>query len=454
MAYSTKKVRVEKILVADGDAAFATAGTNVSALTTDGQLGVYDADTHLALDPATISAANNPRIYFAQGTGITTDNYPLKARPREVSPVLDSKNIVSFKGQSYTAPLNDVVLIGDTTANSGAINVADETVYELTIKFDGRRTDILNGRNQPAIFPQYETPDYSTDGPSTTELQRDDLVQNLVYNINKECIASRPSGSQIVALAINDGTTGASTAPGQTIADAIAGNEIILGYDDNTGAAITYTFNQAERDSIEDAVDAATTAGYNIADADEIVRVLISTPEAGTAAAAAVTAGTASVAGTDTNAQQILLVAVDESTAYYDRIAPVKTKIKVGLRQGFNAATVLNYRGSEASEGVGTGRQVELLYNETDELRKFDTAQAPGGNTFQYASPVDSTATYDGYTVEFYGDNQATNGIASQDPHVLYIFNEPGDTTTTADIEAALNNWMATLPFPKGPVNL
>lgn len=453
MGFSTRtnKVKVEKILVADGNAAVAISG-NVTALTTDGQLGFYDADTNTAITGST-TFTDSPIIYIAQGTGATTATYPLPLRKQEKSMPIDGRYVLSVQKNSYSAPTNNVWIVGAIDGEAGEINVADETVYELSIKFDGRRTDILNGRNQPAIFPQFETPDYSVDGPATEVLQRDHLIQNLVHEINQQGVATRTSGAPVVAIAINNGTTGTASS-GKTVADLITGTPTItLGYN-RDGSAISYTFTAAQTAGIA-AARTAYNAAYsdNIDTTDEVVATLVVTPPSGSAASSAL-GSTAAVAGTDNNASHIILVAADPALAYFDRIAQTKDRMVVGLRQGFNVATVTNYEGCKPFEGIGVGRHVNLLYQETDELRKFDTSQPPGGYSMMYDTPVDTTATYDSYTIVHTSPNIATNSLPSQDPFATIVFIESGDTTTTngsagvPGFETILRNWVNSLPAP------
>ena len=449
MSNRTNKVKVEKVLVADGNAALATVATNVTALTTDGQLGVYDASTNLAIDSSYLFT-DSPVIYIAQGTGATTATYPLPLRKQEKSMPINGKYVISVQKNSYTAPYNNVWIIGASGADSGAINISDETVYELSIKFDGRRIDILNGRNQPAIFPQFETPDYSVDGPATTKLQRDHLLMNLATEINRNCIAGNPAGAPVVAYLVQD--VSVDTDPGsvqKTVADLDDGSDTFtVGYKAD-GSRITWTSNAAESAGVAAAItayNAANGSGQDIATADLLVPPLIATPPSGSAAETDVTNGDTAVAGTSYETTWLILVAVDPSLAYFDRIAQTKSRMVVGLRQGFNVATVTNYEGSKPFEGIGVGRHVNLFYQETDELRKFDTVQPPGAYSMLYDTPVDTTATYNSYTIVHKTPNVATNSLPSEDPFTTVVFIESGDTTTSAAFESLIRTWVASTP--------
>lgn len=445
----TNKVKVEKVLVEDGDAGLAAVATNVSALTTDGKIGVYDADTNLAID-STYLFTDSPVIYIAQGTGQTTATYPLPIRKQEKSQPIDGRYLLSVQKGTYSAPVNNVWIIGASGADTGAVNIADETTYELSIKFDGRRIDILNGRNQPAIFPQFTTPDYTTDGPATTKLQRDHLLMNLATEINRNCIAGNPSGAPVVAYLVQDVSVDADPGSVQkTVADLDDGSDTFtVGYKAD-GSRITWTSSAAESAGVAAAItayNAANGAGQDIATTDLLVPPLIATPPSGSAAETDVTNGDTAVAGTSYETTWLVLVAVDPALAYFDRIAQVKHRMVVGLRQGFNVATVTNYEGAKPFEGNQTGRQVNLFYQETDELRKFDTVQYPGAYSMQYDTPVDTTATYNSYTFIHKTPNVATNGLPSEDPFATVVFIESTSTTTAPAFETLIRNWVASTP--------
>jgi len=165
----------------------------------------------------------------------------------------------------------------------------------------------------------------------------------------------------------------------------------------------------------------------NIVGGDLVVPTLIATPPAGSAAETAVTGGDTAVAGTAYNCEWIILVATDDSQAYFDRIAQTKVSFDVGLRQGFNTATVYNYEGNKAFEGTGVGRHWGLAYDESDALRKYDTSQLPGAYSIQYPSPVDSTATYDSYTITHGLPAVTTQGTVSLNPFETIVSISPSD---------------------------
>lgn len=462
---SFEKKRVEKILVADGNLGLVAGGT---ALYTDStgvfnisneQLGVFDADTDLALYPGDVYA-DHPRIYIAQGTSLSatpgaSPNHPLPNRPIERSQVIDGSRPLVWRGVSYTAPVNNVWVIGAPNAQTDKINVLDETEYGLTIAFDGRRVDMLNGRNQPALFPSITTPDYSTVGPATEVLKRDDLVLRMVQSATSfsKLWPSNKGGGQYLALAVDSQgvfETALGSGATQNLGDFTAGTVIRVGYDDN-GNRINHTVTASEAAAMTAAIAANADLG-TAADID-IVPFLLSSPPSGSQAATDVAADRARVAGTVSNADMIIIIALDDSTAYYDRIPQTQVRLKVGLSKGFTT-TVYNTEEVKPQPRIGGGREWQLLYEETDELRKFGTSQPPGERTFLYDSHIDTTASYDAYIIEHGEHTFTSGGFDSEFPFSTSVLIESADTTTTSAFEAVLNQWMASLPFPRPAVNL
>jgi len=459
---NNQKVRVDKILVAKDDAALATGGTALVDTTNndinlaDGQLGVFNAETDVALS-AGATYIDNPVIYIAQGTSTSSDlgqtpNNPLPLRPVERSQDIDGALITAWTGVSYTAPTCSSWTLGAVNGAAGEITVADETRYQLTIAAQGRRTFMLNGRNKTAVYPEFTTPDYSVDGPTTEVLQRDDLVQNLAYWINRDSTVwsgTRQGGGNYMAIAIDSagGNLGSGVALDTGVH--VSGYTMTLGYDE-TGAAITHTLNAAEATAIASVITNHTDI---VSGTSEVVPFMIKAYDAGTDAATAATANTAEVAGTVANADILIIIAIDQATAFFDRIPQVKTTLNLGLSAGFSSTTALT-RQTRAGEGIGTGRQTALFYESSDELRKFDNSQAPGSYVYSYTSPVDSTATYDTYTIFSGLKTTASNGLPSEDQFSTYVAIEPGDTVTTGAFEDVMNDWLASCPRSFSAVNL
>jgi len=428
------QVRVEKILVAKTSTTLPADGTKFvndtnaaigayapgKVMLADGQIGVYSAsgsNRNTAVDNFTV--AGESKIFIAQGRSTANDRNPLPPRPYEISAVIDRNSRLRFLGATCSTPRNSAVMVGTT---AGDIVAQDETLYGLTIAFNGRRTDILNGKTGPAFFPEYTTPDYTALGTSAEDA-RDDLVQNLVYQINSHSyVWSNPTAIEnVVAFAIATPDSGAEdaailaaaggvTAPTATnIANGTI-TDIYLGYD-SAGNAVTITNSESIQNTFTDLI-----ANTDLAGADLIVPVAIG-------AAAAAAAGYAAGDGT-VDAEAFIVMAYDdaESLAYIDTIPEHKERIDVGLRQGFNTAAVTVDVGSRPDEGQGQGRKLKLFYDSTDGLRKYQKTHpdlyAPN---ISYGNDIIETADYNVYAIEHDTDALVSDGTAGTHPHITII---------------------------------
>jgi len=239
----------EKYLVADGTQALPTGGSAFINATTgvvnvaNEQIGVIDAVTRLFLSPGD-TFADSPVIKIVQGTANSAAPFaqqtgPLPLRAYEESAPIDGSKIVDWTGISQANPTTNIWLIGDADGQIGEIPAIEETRYKLTVGFRGKRTDMTNGRNLASIDADFTTGNFTTLGIATEVLQRDYLVQNLVYDLmvkSRDYDTSVPSGNSYFALALDQGDVGScnQTLANFTTANYIANNPIIVGYEDNT----------------------------------------------------------------------------------------------------------------------------------------------------------------------------------------------------------------------------
>lgn len=426
-------VKVEKVLVASGNSALVSPGTTLINATTgvfnisSGQIGVFadgngNLNKNTALGPGD-DVNDAPGIYIVQGTsdsaapkasiGIT----PLPMRAIERSRVILKNGVYQFRGATYAAPTHSTWVVGRKDGTTGQINVASETRYSLTVSFDGRRVDLLNGRNQPAFFPEFTTGDFVELGLTTTVAKRDYLLTNLAAyaNLESKVYPGNDGAGEFMCLAITETGTGAGTA----ISGMSAGNYNI-GYD-GSGNLIVVAFTAAMVTSLQKAI---ATNGGPLDNTSELV-----------------TYNTATAGDGTTQVDVLAFMSLDSATAYFDRIPEVKSRLKVGPAVGFNSA-VYKLEVCPAYEGQGLARHWKLFYESTDELRKFASEQSPSGEAIQYASPIAGTETFNAYTIYHALPDQMTDGGRSEHPVVTIILNPSGDSTTTASLEAVLNPWM------------
>jgi hypothetical protein len=462
---SNGKVRVTKFIVAktvdaanfvdnaalpnDGRALFNnTAATVVTAgadfapgevMLGDGQIGIYDADTLTAITAAT--SPQPQRILFAQGRGDVwqTEPYPLPTRKLEKSEAIDGVYKVEMWGEISETGNYASWNIGGAAAL--AVNISDNTVYQLSLAYHGRRTDILNGRTHPSELPRFETPDYTDLGLSTVDA-RDHLLQNLAQKVNRKNTAWTPNPgiNQTIAFAIDSANVAASATTVATITGGAVGDLITIGFSAVTGQAIQIALTQEMINTFTDAVAATAFAG---------TAGIIGTSINATAGA---TAGYVAGDGT-ANVDRLFIVEASAPEAFFDNVPQLLEDVVVGLRAGFNTSTVGLTRVTRPFEGKALARQLEILYRKTDALMKYEnTILTPfgkglDGEAIHFPSDIAQGQRYAVYTI--YGNDisrDASDGTIANTPYQVYVLIPCDDEVTKDAFEAVMNNWIVNRP--------
>ena len=374
MINKTDKVRVEQIFVVKQGLA-ATAPLNpkgtkfsngtASAITVNGntfqagevmletgQLGIYGASSMEAID-ATSTIATDSSIVIAVKRDESADSVSVPAKPFEISNPISAQNGIVFTGTAYTSPLNNVIALG-SFGSQGVITALDETIYRISVAYNGRRTDMLNGRNTPVSYMEFTTPDYTTLALSATNA-RDHLLNGIAYSGLVDSVAYKATGNEAVPIAID--TQGVGT--GVLISSLTAGQTITLGKN-SAGELFNLKLSESVVASSTGPLPAATTK-----------IILVDKTVMGTGAS---------------NVDMLLILATDQGTAAFDKIAETKTRIKVGLSKGF-LGTVSNLELIKPLEGEGSGRNWRMYYESTAGLRRFDSSELSGldgGSIIQY----------------------------------------------------------------------
>jgi hypothetical protein len=394
----------------------------------DGQIQFYNGDTSQA-----VAAATNPltmKSYFiAQGRSQVDDVAALPERPFWQSEKIPTNAPTTVNARLCQMDRNCAWVIGvPNAATSGNVNVVDNTTYGMTVAYQGHWAYRLNARNNPAVFPSFTVEGTWTElGIATTANQRDYIIQNMVYSINRHsqlwgALESEP----IVALAIK-----ANAGAGTQLSALLPGVVIPVAYKNgNTALPVNLTITNG----IYRAIQAAITAGTVLA----TDRVVVANP---------------STAGNGTHASaQILLIALDRQLVATDRVRFVKYRIEVGLNEGFSS-TVAHSKSSTDFEGYGLPRHVKLDYETYAELNKAWTVQLPSGNAFQYASDIVLTRPYLLVDIEWKATRESSTGHDTAETQLITLAVPCCDMTLRQDWEDFLNGFMADMPntFFGGP---
>lgn len=443
MINNTDRVRVEEILVVKKGLT-ATAPLNPkgtaysndtgSAITVNGntfqpgeimletgQLGIYSEYDYVAVD-ATSTIQTDPSIFLAVKRDTSLDADVLPHKPVTRSNPIVGRNSVVFTGTDYKAPSNQVFLLGDAIGQAGVITPVDETDYKLMFAYEGRRTDILNGRNAPQSVINFTTPDYSTLGYSTANAL-DHFIQSVAYNGIVDSVAYHPSGNQAIPLAIDSVGAGAGT----LISGLVAGGSVQIA-SNSLGETVTLKLTASMVASLKACI---VSGGGVVPNTAKIVPAVKTT------------------AGTGVAVTDMILVAVeDQAKAAYDKIAQVKTRIKIGFTKGF-AATVRKVEAVTPYEGQNTGRELKLYYNATAGLRNYNGQELSGldGGVLKYPDTIDESKNYAVYTILHSDVASTSQGTPSEAPLVTVVLVEESDSATKTAIQAVLNPYFKTIPF-------
>lgn len=422
MIANNNKQALKTFLVSSGDAAMyntAGSGNHINNTSTgavrlaNGQLGIFSESLfgsvalNVATD-ATPTITEAPSIYVAQGTADsaapsqTTNVYPLSSRPYERSGTISAGKLYATK-QLYEAPSTSTWILGN--ASTGAITAANNTTYGLTIAYTGRiMTENVNHMGRRYFVPSYTTPNYTA---LATVNPVDHLVQNMVYQINRQSMAVAPSNKgaePVYAIALNLSGTG-----GTARASIVAGYLPLVTTTTGT-RGVTLTAAQATN------LIAALPVGCSV--------ITIDLTTAGTAA----------------TTDAIAIVALDRRLAYDDRVPQVKIGLQIGKRYGFGTAVYLTQI-TFPFEGSGVGRILDLEYKRTHGQRKYNLNHDENPIT-NYPSPVSTTGTYVRYNIVHTYTHAADLQNIIDSPQSLTVLIPSADSTTIGEWDTAIDSWL------------
>lgn len=409
---------------------------NGSVILKDKQIGIF-ADSsegtvaHNTTTDATPTVTEAPIIRFYQGTEWSSNpaqfpgnTYPLWNEPYVASNAIDGRNSVLITYDAYAIPEHDVWVVGQPAGDAGEIVALDETTFKMSISYRGVVVDeYFSSESANAFNPFFVTPNYTDLG---TAEPRDHLIQNLVWNINRNsaAVAANRTDFQgndpIIALALD------STGAAGVAADTLTAGDFLPLVNTNLGIR-GINLSAGHVKSIQDALAAA---GFDAATGVLTVDLL--------------TAGTA----TGGVADAFMIVALDRQVAYDDKVPHVKTYLTVGLKSGFDYNTTYYSRDNAGFEGQ-TARWINLWYKATFGQRRYnlDHTHDP---VIEFPSPVDTSTTagvyntnYDMYIIEHATVTQIDTSNLMESLKKEVILLPTTDTTTKTELDTALNAWAA-----------
>lgn len=448
---ASNKRPVESFIVAGADTAMPTSGTLMNSSTgavnlAEGRLGLISASPYgtLAMNTfvdATPTVTEAPVIAFVQGTADSANpaaasTYPLWTRAYEMSSPIDGRGNVTVTKQVFRSPEHSVWNIGAPVGDADAVNVLDNTEYEVAIGLRGYRVeDSYSCQEASYIRAKVTTPDF-TDLGYTDAQATDWILTKLAWEINRNSQAfsvnSRfPNKGPILALLID--TTGATGGVEIGGVSPIAAGDVISVVTTSSGLK-NVTLTEAMATSIKDAAVAAF--------GDVIANVTWTILTVDLADAGSASSGLGDV---------LMLVGLDEPTAFVDWIPQTKVRLEVTIPSGFDYTTVRYSHDNFPDEGQGTSRQLDLLYKATQGQRKYNLRHTQWP-VVEFPSPIVSGEEYDVYAIRHAKHTQVDtfNLVDSQFVDYICIPTSYG----TLAIDTIFNNWLATTPSGSAIITL
>lgn len=451
---ANKRRSLEYIIVASGNQAVIADGS--TALTdssgncnlASGQLGVFHAglggtntmDTAINVGD---TITESPAIYIAQGTpdasspGYTANG--MYGITNLKSHKIAGRDTLVWKGSAYTAPVLPAWVIGADAGTSDAIGTPlDETEYSVNVAFSGRRHDEAFTKGaRDSVRVKFTTPNYTVLG-TTNPL--DHFIQNVVSEINKNSrlivTNGRRGNKPILAVAVR-------------FEGSFSGTAKSVGDGSSTAHMSDLTGSVAFPTGYGLSTDAETGSGLDNSQMAAAFAALRAATDNDVDATTQVCAVNLATAGTNASgANGIIILGLDEVTAYEDRVPEVKTYISVGLSGGWLSTT--GKYSTEGAEGGWSPRQIKLKWNEFYgmNLNTQNRLLDPIVLQIDIDDLLTSTAVYDVYIIQSSFLDVKTISPSDMRKGITYIFVPTTGTTTKANLEAVLNGYFGSVNLP------
>jgi hypothetical protein len=388
--------------------AFASAtAVNLSS----GQLGIYN-ESNVSVAPGTVPG-DAPRVFIAQGTPFSAA--PLTAVGPADIPSNQSQFIPSVGVKSITYQAASTGVLSGWSIED--INADSNTEYSFGVAFRSRIKD----RNYTQTAAEIIQVNFPTGDLSSFTSAEDYLIQNLVAQTNtfSKIVSTngRTGNRDLVAFAVNtDGT---------------ASSGIAINSAAGTATGYGFTLTQEMVNALAGIVTASA-----LTNSSKIVPINLAT------------AGNA----TTTKADAIIVLGLNRDLAVgYDRIDQIKTRIQVGIKNGFDLSTVTLTEGSLAKEAQGTPRVWKRFFEDTVGQRIYGKNKTLFPFAYQYPDYIDTSVTYDVIVVEYESEPYRRDHSLTVSNHkVIILVPSTGSNVAAlkADLEAFFTDWCPNVSVP------
>lgn len=233
-----------QVLVTKNNTAVATVGTKVTALT-PGQIGVFNADTNLAINAAAASSTRN--FYLAVGLDLNGDDVTDEIQKSSGSKI-QKNNIKFYSYKPYSASRPMKVVLKDYTADC-------ETEYGIKLELRNQEIYRTQGYNQ--FTKTYSIVTGCCDGcePTCPSGDANEITKLLKININND-----PSGLiKATAIARQDilqadlPSLSGDLSAGDIVSDADL--EVIMAFNASQPDSSTFVYTDLEIETVTQAIN-------------------------------------------------------------------------------------------------------------------------------------------------------------------------------------------------------
>ena len=406
-------VAKDVVLEPAGNAFATSSGVGLS----DGQIGIYDASgkgvNAINVSVAdTVTPFDSPELFLAQGTPFSATPLSAVGPADQVANQTQSIKSSTVKSVTYQ-PATTGVLSGWAIED---VNADSNTAYSFGVAFRSRIKD----RNYTQTAAEIIQVNFPTGDLSSFTSAEDYLIQNLVAQTNtfSKIVSTngRTGNRDLVAFAVST----AGGVAGGTDISAITGGVTTIG-----GIVIT-----AEMLAAIDNIEA--NGGTSITQSSELLPINLAT------------------AGSAVGADAIIVLGLNRDLAVgYDRIDQIKTRIQVGLKNGFDLSTVTLTEGSLAKEAQGTPRVWRRFFEDTVGQRIYGKNKTLFPFAYQYPDYIDDSKTYGALVIEYESEPYRRDHSLTVSNHKAIIL-VPSDASNgiKASLTTFLTSWLPNLTTP------
>lgn len=418
------KRAVEKVLVVKGNETLPTDGTALTGTggvvnLNDGQIGLLDVTPGSGTFNTFFNNASSftfeqiPVMKVIQGTNKSSDpgsaQVPFTKRPYEASLDITGKQVISYTGKAYASPKRSASVLAIPASP------LELSLYSVYLGFRGRRVAEFDAGIQAVVKKKVEvtTGEYSTLSLSSDQ---DDLTTRLAYQINMNSAQFSPYfgnfGGNWKVLAFAVDVSGGS---GTAISAITAGTSVPTIVTSSGTKSVNF-----DTELVATLADVVANTALTTSSTIEVIDP--------------------SLYGAGT-ADYLMIIAMNESTAFVDRDPTTKIRIDAGAGDQFEDSNINFSVGCNPFEGQGTYRQWKIYWDNTNGQRSY-SQNRDLYPVIVYPTSLVEDETYGAIIIEHYNSTQVQLTGTSISPNKTIVL-VPNSGSGKAAVLDAFNDWLA-----------